>query len=97
MISLSGYVTHANVATDGANCGEPDVEIWVNGEFKNHRTDEDGFYLIEVEPGRTVTLTPKKGGRASYNFVPGTKTFFNVITPQSQSFVDNFTRTIRGR
>jgi len=96
MITISGYVTHATIATDGANCGEPNVEIWLDGEFKNNRTDEDGYYLIEIEPGRTVTLAPKKGGRTAFNFSPQTKTFFNVITPQSQSFVDGFTRTVRG-
>ena len=96
MITISGYVKHSTIATAGANCGEADVEIWVDGAFKNNRTDEDGYYLIEVEPGRTVTLSPKKGGRSGFNFFPLSKTFFNVITPQSQSFVDDFTRTLRG-
>lgn len=96
MITISGYVTHIPLATGGEECGEPNVEIWVDGENRNHRTDEDGFYLIEVEPGRTLTLTPKKGGRTIYNFFPQTKTFFNVTTPKSQTFVDDLTRTLRG-
>ena len=96
MITISGYVTYTEIATEGFNCGEADVEIWIDGEFKNNRTDDDGYYLIEVEPGRSVTLTPKKGGRSDYSFAPVSKTFFNVITPQSQSYVDNFTRTLRG-
>ncbi len=96
MISLSGYVTYDTSGTGGVICGEPDVEIWTDGEFRGTRTDVDGYYILEVEPGRTITLQPKKGGRELYHFAPQTKTFFNVITPQSQSFVDKKKRTLRG-
>ncbi len=96
MISISGYVTYDAAGTDGATCGEPNVEIWVDGANMGQRTDADGYYLLEVEPGRTVTIVPHKGGRDPGHFSPRTKTFFNVTSPQSKSFVDSKLRTLRG-
>ncbi len=96
MISISGYVTYSEVGTNGSACGEPDVEIWVDGANMGERTDADGFYMLEVEPGRTVTIVPHKGGREPGHFSPQTKTFFSVVSPQSKDFVDSKLRTIRG-
>ncbi|NQV30697.1 MAG: T9SS type A sorting domain-containing protein [Candidatus Marinimicrobia bacterium] len=94
MISISGYAKYDTSGTSGALCGENNVQIWIDGEYRGTRTNQDGYYLLEVEPGRTVTIQPHKPGREVYDFMPQTKTFFNVISPQSQTFVDGKKRTI---
>jgi len=92
MISLSGYVTN----DDAGICGEPNVEIRVDGVYRGLRTDSEGYYLLEVEPGKTVMLQPYKGGREAFHFAPEKATFFSVTTPQSQSFSDLKRRNLVG-
>ncbi len=96
MITVSGFVTFDPDRTFGASCGEQYVEIWIDGEYKGHRTDNEGYYLIEVEPGKTMTISPNKAGRDNIDWEPQSKTLFNIISPQSQSFLDKRRRTLRG-
>ncbi|MBU0711530.1 T9SS type A sorting domain-containing protein [bacterium] len=96
MITVSGFVTYNPARTFGASCGERYAEIWIDGEYKGHRTDSEGYYLIEVEPGKTMTISPHKAGWDNVDWEPKTKTFFNIISPQSQSFIDTKRRTLRG-
>jgi hypothetical protein len=97
MISISGYVLYDPDGAGGASCGEKDVEIWVDGDYTGYRTNNDGYYLFEVEPGRTLTISANKNGRELFDWSPQTKTFFNVIAPQSHNFIDLKRRTLRGK
>jgi len=96
MITVSGFITYDPERTGEAACGEKYVEIWIDGEYKGHRTDDEGYYLIEVEPGKTMTISPHKAGWVNVDWEPQSKTLFNVVSPQSQSFIDKKRRTLRG-
>ncbi|MFN4254118.1 MAG: LamG-like jellyroll fold domain-containing protein [Saprospiraceae bacterium] len=55
-IPVSGYVRFENT-----NCFQKGVEILVNGESRVPavKTDAEGKFVVDLEPGETVRLTPK--------------------------------------
>ncbi len=96
LMSITGYVYYDSANTEGVQCGEPNVQIWVNGEFKGVMTDDEGFYRVEVEPGADVHIKPYKASRDSIDFTPYSTPFTNVITNKTAYFIDLKTRNLRG-
>jgi len=96
LMSITGYVFYDSANTEGVQCGEPNVQIWVNGEFKGVMTDNEGFYRVEVEPGADVHIKPYKVSRDSIDFTPYSTPFTNVITNKTAIFTDLKTRNLRG-
>lgn len=95
--TISGFVKYDTDHTDGAECGQANVRIWVNGQPTSVLTENDGGYRLEVEPGATVTIQPKKDGREELDFFPISATFTNVITPKTTDFSDLKTRKLQGK
>lgn len=96
LMSITGYVYYDPGNTEGVQCGEQHVQIWVNGEFKGVMTDSEGFYRVEVEPGADVHIQPYKVTRDMVEFSPYSTDFTNVISNRTANFIDLKTRTIRG-
>ncbi len=96
LMSITGYVYYDTDNTNGVQCGEQNVQIWVNGAFKGVLTDEEGFYRVEVEPGADVNIQPYKVSRELVEFSPYSTDFTNVVTNKTANFIDLKTRTIRG-
>ena len=96
LMSISGFVTFNTSYTGGNECGEKDVQIWVNGEFSGVLTNDNGYYLIEAEPGSDKTISAYRVDRGDEDFSPSTYSYTNIITPKTGNFVDHFTRTLSG-
>ncbi|MFH1850763.1 MAG: LamG-like jellyroll fold domain-containing protein [Candidatus Neomarinimicrobiota bacterium] len=96
LMSITGFVYYDTDNTEGIQCGESNVQIWVNGVFKGVMTDKDGFYRVEVEPGADVNIKPYKVSREMVDFSPYSTDFTNVIINRTANFIDLKTRTIRG-
>lgn len=96
LMSITGYVYFETDNTEGVQCGEPNVQIWKDGEFMGVTTDNEGFYRIEVEPGSDVHIQPYKVTRDSLDFHPPSTDFTNVIVNKTANFIDIKTRLLRG-
>ncbi|MCC6412129.1 MAG: T9SS type A sorting domain-containing protein [Saprospiraceae bacterium] len=90
-IPVSGFVRYQNT-----DCFAENVEILVNGESYSPAiyTDTTGKFVIDLEPGATVTLMPKF---ADHEFVPAFWDVTNVASPIAGIvFNDITTRKISG-
>ncbi|NQU27808.1 MAG: hypothetical protein HQ528_05935, partial [Candidatus Marinimicrobia bacterium] len=96
LMSITGYVFYDSSNTEGVQCGEQNVQIWVNGEFKGVMTNSEGFYRVEVEPGADVHIQPYRASRDTVDFSPYSTDFTNVISNRTANFIDLKTRTLRG-
>lgn len=91
-VPVSGYVRF-----DGTRCYAAGVEILVNGERNSPPifTDEDGAFIIDLEPGESAILTPKF---SNHTFSPASWEVSNVITPIAGILFKDLTkRQIRGQ
>ncbi|MEY3368923.1 MAG: hypothetical protein RI973_2078, partial [Bacteroidota bacterium] len=91
-IPVSGYVRF-----DGTNCFQKKVEILVNGQsyVPAVETDEDGYFDLYVEPGKSYKLTPKF---EQHTFLPAFWELSNVSTPVSGILFRNQTkRSVHGQ
>ncbi|MEY3368150.1 MAG: hypothetical protein RI973_1305, partial [Bacteroidota bacterium] len=91
-IPISGYVRF-----EGTACFQKQVEILVNGQSYSPPvfTDEDGRFVVDVEPGKTYVLTPKF---EQHNFSPGFWTLPSVSTPVAGILFRNQTkRSVHGQ
>jgi hypothetical protein len=90
-IAVSGFVRYQNT-----DCFAKNVEILVNGASYNPAiyTDTTGKFIIDLEPGATVKLTPKF---EDHVFFPANFQVTNVTSPIAGIlFNDITTRTITG-
>lgn len=91
-IPVSGYVRYKDT-----ECFADSVEILVNGNSATPPifTDEDGYFVVELEPGANALLSPKY---AEHTFSPA---FFEVNRAESPVsgilFLDNTLRTVSGQ
>lgn len=74
-VAVTGFVRYANT-----DCFAREVEILVNGERHTPivLTDTTGRFVIDLEPGSTVTLRPKF---KDHEFLPEEIDLTNVIAP----------------
>jgi hypothetical protein len=74
-VAVSGFVRYA-----GTDCFAEQVEILVNGSSYSPPiyTDSIGKFTIDLDPGASVTLTPKFGSHA---FVPAFWDITNISSP----------------
>jgi len=96
LMSITGYVYFDSDNTEGVQCGEEFIQIWVNDEFKGIMTNDEGFYRVELEPGADAKIQPFKASREYIDFTPPELNFTNVISNQTGNFIDTKTRTLRG-
>ncbi len=90
-VPVSGFVRYANT-----ECFANEVEILVNGSSFSPPifTDSLGEFIIDFDPGTTVTLTPKL---ADHAFSPAFWDLTNINSPIAGIlFNDITTRTIKG-
>ncbi|PWK22354.1 concanavalin A-like lectin/glucanase superfamily protein [Arcicella aurantiaca] len=91
-VNVSGYVRFANTF-----CFADSIDILVNGQpfFPSIRTDKNGKWSVDFEPGKTVKLS------ASYKDHLFSPSFFELRKLQAPKagivFLDNTKRTIRGQ
>ncbi len=81
LISVTGYVRYANT-----DCFAPGIEILVNGKSYSPKvfTDTVGQFKIDLEPGKSVVLSPKFSGDSpgsAHRFIPASWELTNVTTP----------------
>ena len=81
LVPVTGYVRYANT-----DCFAPGIEILVNGKSYTPQilTDTVGQFTIDLEPGKSVVLTPKFSGDSpgsAHQFIPASWTLTNVTTP----------------
>jgi hypothetical protein len=91
-VAVSGFVRYKNT-----DCFAKKVEILVNGESYNPPvyTDTTGKFIIDLEPGATVTLTPKF---EDHQFVPAFWDVTNISSPIAGIvFNDITTRKVSGQ
>lgn len=91
-IPVSGYVRY-----EGTDCFVDSLEILVNGETHNPPlfTDADGKFVLDVEPGASVTLKPKYHDHVFY---PPFWEVKNASTPVAGIlFRDQTKRTLEGQ
>jgi hypothetical protein len=94
--SISGYVKYDPTNCRGKSCGVADVKILQNGTFLGTVTDQDGYYLVEVEPGGNMTVKPDMPDRDSTDYRPYSAAYENVVKPKSRDFIDMFKRDLEG-
>jgi len=90
-IAVSGFVRYQNT-----DCFAKNVEILVNGSSYNPPiyTDTTGKFIIDLEPGATVRLTPKF---EDHEFIPANYQVTNITSPIAGIvFNDITTRKITG-
>lgn len=90
-IPVSGFVRYQNT-----DCFAEKIEILVNGASYSPGifTDSTGKFIIDLEPGATVVLSPKF---EDHQFFPASWTVSNVVSPIAGIlFNDITTRTISG-
>lgn len=90
-VAVSGYVRFVNT-----DCFANQVEILVNGESYSPAviTDSTGRFVIDLEPGATVTLSPKF---EDHQFIPAFWDITNITSPiAGVLFNDMTTRKISG-
>ena len=90
-IAVSGFVRYQNT-----DCFAKNVEILVNGASYNPAiyTDTTGKFIIDLEPGATVRLTPKF---EDHEFIPANYQVTNITSPiAGVLFNDITTRKIKG-
>ncbi len=90
-VAVSGYVRFVNT-----DCFANQVEILVNGESYSPAviTDSTGRFVIDLEPGATVTLSPKF---KDHQFIPAFWDITNITNPiAGVLFNDMTTRIISG-
>lgn len=75
LIPISGYVRY-----EGTDCFADSVEIRVDGESHVPPifTDSDGYFVVDLEPGRGYTLSPLF---RNHTFSPTQYTVTNLVTP----------------
>ncbi|MBK8965963.1 MAG: LamG domain-containing protein [Lewinellaceae bacterium] len=91
-VAVSGFIRYANT-----DCFANQFEILVNGETYNPTvlTDSTGKFVIDFEPGSTVTLRPVY---KDHEFMPEEIDLVNVIAPVAGLvFNDITTRTVSGQ
>ena len=91
-VAVSGFVRYKDT-----DCFAEQVEILVNGETYNPivLTDTTGKFVIDLEPGTSVTLRPRF---KNHEFLPAEITVPNVVAPVAGIvFNDIATRTISGQ
>lgn len=95
-VPISGVIRFENTF-----CFQDSVEILVNGHSLTPPkfTDEDGRFLVELEPGAKVKLTPKYGNDSTaHNFLPA---FFEVrslnVPIANVLFQNTTTRKVNGQ
>jgi hypothetical protein len=92
MVNVSGYVRFSNTF-----CFADSIDIYVNDQinFPPIKTDKNGKWSVDFEPGRTVKLS------ARYNDHKFTPAFFEIRKLQTPKagivFLDNTKRTISGQ
>ncbi|MDX1913031.1 MAG: LamG domain-containing protein, partial [Saprospiraceae bacterium] len=90
-IPVFGFVRYKNT-----DCFAENVEILVNGESFSPRifTDTTGKFVIDLEPGATVSLTPKF---EDHEFVPAFWDITNILSPVAGIVFNDITvRKIEG-
>lgn len=91
-LGISGFVKFAN-----SNCFAPGVEMTINDEslLPPVFTDEDGKFVVEMEPGATSAfLIPKKEG---FDFAPGFIELPRIVRPLAgMKYEVTTTRNIKG-
>lgn len=90
-LAVSGFVRYPNT-----NCFANKVEILVNGESYKPAvyTDSTGQFLIDLDPGASVILTPKF---EDHQFLPAFWEITNISSPiAGVLFNDMTTRTVKG-
>ncbi|MDX2133750.1 MAG: LamG-like jellyroll fold domain-containing protein [Saprospiraceae bacterium] len=90
-VPVTGYVRYA-----GTNCYAENVEILVNGASYSPPayTDTDGKFVIDLEPGVSVRLTPVF---KTHQFAPAFWDIQNINAPVSGLLFENTTkRTLSG-
>ena len=95
--SISGYVRFDPQNCRGKNCGIPNVKILQNGEFLGTVTNDEGYYLVEVEPGGDMRIKPDMPDRDSTDYRPYSASYTNVVKPKSRDFIDTFKRDLVGK
>jgi len=90
-VAVSGYVRYANT-----DCFASGVEILVNGTPYEPAvyTDSVGRFVLDLEPGATVVLSPKF---EDHQFLPASWEIINITSPiAGVLFNDLTTRTVSG-
>ncbi|MEL7118407.1 MAG: hypothetical protein AAFO07_03170, partial [Bacteroidota bacterium] len=87
---VGGYVTQL---FQGEGCGIEGIEIWVNDVYTNVLTDQNGFFLFEVEESGTYKIEPKLSG---HEFLPASKTLFINAPTEDVNFEDTRTNFVDG-
>lgn len=90
-IPVSGFIRYQNT-----DCFAENVEILVNGESYSPPiyTDTTGKFVVDLEPGATLTLTPKF---EDHEFFPSSFQVTNITSPiAGVLFNDVTTRSITG-
>ncbi|MCB0533543.1 MAG: T9SS type A sorting domain-containing protein [Lewinellaceae bacterium] len=90
-VPVSGFVRYANT-----DCFANKVEILVNGASYSPAvyTDSTGQFVIDLDPGATVTLSPKF---EDHSFIPAFWEITNISSPiAGVLFNDMTTRTVSG-
>ncbi len=91
-VPVAGVIRYLNT-----DCAAPNTEIYVNGapRIPPVKTNEEGRFIAEFEPGATVRLQPVREGQA---FLPAVFETFNLQSPVAGVLFQNQTkRTVVGR
>ena len=82
------YTTTGVMLTISGNAGHAGVTLsYTDGTPKTATADADGLYSLEVSYNWSGVVTPSLSG---YGFIPGTRTYTNVIVNQyAQDYVTN--------
>jgi hypothetical protein len=91
-VNVSGYVRFSNTF-----CFADSIDIYVNDQinFPPIRTDKDGKWSVDFEPGRTVKLSARY---KDHKFSPALFEIRKLQTPKAGIvFLDNTKRTISGQ
>lgn len=85
-VSVTGFVRYA-----GTDCFAEDVEILVNNQPFSPRifTDSTGKFVIDLDPGTTVTLRPLL---SDHVFQPSSKFISNITTPVAGIVFNDLTK-----
>lgn len=90
-VPVTGYVRYVNT-----DCFARNIEILVNGTSWNPAvyTDSTGRFVVELDPGATVTLSPKF---EDHTFTPASWDIVNISSPVAGLvFNDMTTRSVQG-
>ena len=82
------YTTTGVMVTISGNAGHAGVTLsYTDGTPKTVTADENGLYSLEVSYNWSGMVTPSLSG---YGFIPGTRTYTNVIVNQyAQDYITN--------